>query len=144
MNVQVWLEQLKKLDELINAKLAERQRLIDIATDISSRAPDGIPPTNTGIVSQKMQDAVISLIDLEKQINKLIDDYVNYKNKVIKTLEKLPSKEYGVLHRYYVRGMTIRKIAEDMNYSERQILRIKEKALMNLEVVLVCHPAPVI
>lgn len=139
MNVQDWLEQVKMLDELINAKLAERQRLIEIATDISPRVPDGMPPSNTGTVSQKMQNAVVSLIDLERQIDKLIDRYVDYKQQVIKVLEKLPTVQYGVLHRHYIRGMTWEKVAEDMGYSTVQIWRIRKKAFKNLEDVIECN-----
>lgn len=144
MNVQEWLGQIKKLDQLIDAKLAERQRLIDIATDISPKMPDGMPHSNTGTVSKKLENAVISLIELEGEINKLIDQYIDYKREVVKTLERLPSTQYGILHRYYIRGMTCEQIAEDMDYSERQILRIKKKALKNLEDVIVCHHKQVI
>ena len=139
MDVQQWLEQVKKLDELINAKLAERQRLIEIATDISPREMDGMPHSNTGLVSQKMQNAVINLVMLANEINRLVDRYVDYKAQVVKSLEKLPDKEYAVLHRYYIRYMTLEQIAEDMGYSVRQIMRIKKKSLQNLEDVLECH-----
>ena len=94
------LGQVRKLDELINAKLAERQRLIEIATDITARPMDGMPHSNTGVVSQKMQNAVINLVMLANEINKLIDLYVDYKQEVVTMLEKLPSAQYGVLHRY--------------------------------------------
>ena len=134
-----WLERVKKMDELINAKLAERQRLIEIATDISAKPFDGMPHSNTGVVSQKMQNAVASLIDLEKQIDGMIDDYVDYKQQVVNTIEQLSAKEYGVLHRYYIREMTLEEIAEDMGYSVRQVLRIKKKSLQNLEDVIECH-----
>lgn len=133
------LEQVKKLDELINAKIAERQRLIEIATDISPKMPDGMPFSNGGTVSQKMQNAVINLIECGREIDRLIDQYVDYKAQVVAVLEKLPPKQYGVLHRYYIRGMTIEQIAEDMNYSSRQILRIKKDSLKNLENVLESH-----
>lgn len=136
MNVQEWLEQVRKLDELINAKLAERKRLIEIATDISPKAPDGMPHSYTGTVSQKMQDAVISLIDLEKQLDKLIDRYVDYKQEVLKVLEQLPDKEYGVLHRHYIQGMTWESVAEDMGYSVMQVWRIRKKAFTELEKIL--------
>ena len=139
MDVQQWLEQVKKLDELINAKLAERQRLIEIATDISPREIDGMPHSNTGSVSQKMQNAVINLVMLANEINRLVDQYVDHKQEVVKSLEELSAVQYGVLHRYYIRYMTLEQIAEDMGYSVRQIMRIKKKSLQNLEDVIVCH-----
>lgn len=139
MNVQEWLEQVKKLDELINTKLAERQRLIEIATDISPKMPDGMPFSNGGTVSQKMQNAVVNLIECEHEIDRLIDKYVDCKREVVKVLEKLPGKYYGVLHRYYIQGMTLEQVAEDMNYGVRQISRIKKESLQKLEDVIVCH-----
>ena len=144
MNVEKWLEQVGKLDELINAKLEERQRLIEIALDISPRVPDGMPPSNTGVVSQKMQNAVNNLVDLERQINKLIDEYVDYKQEVVAILEKLPKEQYGVLHRYYIRYMTWEQVAEDMGYSRQQVWRIKKKSLKNLESVIECYIGHVI
>lgn len=139
VNVQKWLEQVRKLDELINAKLAERDRLKALATDISAKPMDGMPYSNTGTVSQKMQNAVVNLIMVEKELDKIIDQYVDYKQEVVKTLEQLPEKEYGVLHRYYIRGMTWEQVAEDMGYSTVQIWRIKKNGLKILQDVIECN-----
>ena len=136
MNAEQWLNQVKKLDELINAKLAERTRLNAIATDISPRVMDGMPFSNTGTVSQKIPNTVIKLIELAQEIDKLIDQYIDLKKEVVSVLEKLPDKEYGVLHRYYIRGMTWEQVADDMGYSVMQIWRIRKKALKNLEMLL--------
>jgi DNA-directed RNA polymerase specialized sigma subunit len=144
MNAQEWLEQVKKLDELINAKLAERQRLIEIATDISAKPFDGMPHSNTGVVSQKMQNAVVNLIDLEHQIDRLIDQYVDYKKQVINSLEKLSANEYGVLHRYYIRYMTWEQVAEDMGVSGMTVWRWWQDGLKNLTNVVECYTIPVV
>ena len=149
MDVCEWLENYKKVNELLSGKnaekkqlLNERQRLIDIATDISAKMPDGMPHSNTGTVSQKMQNAVISKIIVDEEIENVdiaISTYLDFKKEVITAIEKLPAKEYGVLHRYYVRGMTLEAIAEDMGYSSRQISRIKQDGLKILQDVIVCH-----
>ena len=139
MNAEQYLEQVKKLDEIINAKLAEREQLVALATDISAKPVDGMPYTDTGTVSQKMQNAVVKLIMLENEINKLIDQYVNYKQQVVKSLEQLPVTEYGVLHRHYIRYMTWEQVAEDMGYCRQQVWRLKKKGLQNLEDVIVCY-----
>ena len=121
MNAEKWLLQVRKYDELINAKLAERTRLNAIATDISPRPMDGMPFSNTGTVSQKIPNAVICLVELAHEIDKLIDKYIDLKKEVAALLEQLPDKEYGVLHRYYIRGMTWEQVAADMGYSNMQI-----------------------
>jgi DNA-directed RNA polymerase specialized sigma subunit len=139
MRAQKWLEQVRKLDQLINAKIAERNRLIAIATDISAKPMDGMPYSNTGLVSQKMENAVINLIALEKELDEAIDRYVDYKREVVRTLEALPDKEYGVLHRHYIRYMTWEQVAEDMDYSAVQVWRIKKEALRKLNDVIECN-----
>ena len=139
MNAEFYLNQVKMLDQLIDAKLAERVRLNEIATNISPKLPDGMPHSNTGMVSKTMENAIINLVMLEQEIDKLIDKYVNYKQEVINNLEKLSPIEYGVLHRYYIRYMTLEQIAEDMGYCRQQIWRLKKKGLENLEDVIECN-----
>ena len=149
MNVCEWLDNYKKADELIHGKkaekkqlLEERQRLIDIATDISAKMPDGMPHSNTGTVSQKIPNAVISKIIVDGEIERVdnaISAYLDFKKAVITAIEKLPALQYGVLHRYYIRGMTIEAIAEDMGYSTRHVFRIKQNALEILDNVVECH-----
>ena len=137
MTVCEWLESIKKLDQLIECKYEERERLIAIATGVSS-ALDGMPH-GKGTVPQKMQDAVVKLVMLEKEITVLIDKYINERQKIIDTLEKLPAMEYGVLHRYYIQYMTYEKIAEDMGICTVQVWRIKRTAEKNLEKFLKCN-----
>lgn len=138
-----WLNNYKKVDELIKGKraekkqlLAKRQDLIERATDISPRMPDGMPFSNTGAVSRKVENAVISkvLIDGElEDVDEAIRLYIDFKNEVITALEKLPTKYYAVLHRHYIRGMTLEAIAEETDYSTRQVQRIKNEGLVLLE-----------
>lgn len=136
MNAESYLEQVKKLDELITAKLAEREELFALATDISAKPMDGMPFSNTGTVSQKMQNAVIKLVMLEKELDRIIDQYIDKKQEIVTVLEKLPDKEYGALHRHYIRYMTWEQVAEDMGYSTMQIWRIKTKGLEILQKLL--------
>lgn len=139
MNAEKWLEQVRKLDQLIEAKIAERDRLIALATDITPGPMDGMPHSNTGTVSQRMQNAVINLIMLEQELDRIIDKYADYKQEVVKVLETLPDKEYGVLHRHYIRYMTWEQVAEEMGYSTVQIWRIKKNGLKILENIAKCN-----
>lgn len=138
MNICEQLKHIRKLDQMIDAKLAERDRLKAIATDISSKPIDGMPYSNTGIVSQKMQNAIVNLVMIENELNEMIDQYVDSRQKIITLLEKLPEKEYGVLHRYYIRRMTWEQVAEDMGYCTMQVWRIKKKAMLLLNVIYEC------
>lgn len=136
MCVREWLEQIKKLDELINAKIAERDRYTAMATSITAKMPDGMPFSNRGTASDKVGDGVVKLIMLECELNALIDEYVDLKKKIVDQIEKLPPKEYGVIHRRYVLGMTMEAIADEMGKSTVQVWRIRKKALRMLQNLL--------
>lgn len=136
MDVVAWLEQVRKIDQLIDAKIAERDRLESIATDISAKPIDGMPFSAKGTVNRKVENAVIDIVMLGDELNRLIDYYVDYKAKVVDTLEQLPANEYGVLHRRYIRYMTWEKIAEDMGYSVQHVRRIRNRALATLSQIV--------
>lgn len=144
MNAEMYLTQVRKLDQLIDAKIAEREQLYVLATSASAKPLDGMPFSNTGVVSRTVENVVVDLIALAEEINALIDRYVDIKDEIAKLLEKLPEKEYGVLHRYYIRYMTLEQIAEDMGYSVRQINRIKRNGLKTLQDVIECHHTNVV
>lgn len=135
MDVQVWLEQIAKLDELINAKLAEREQVWAMATRMVSQEADGLPHAK-GNISDPVGTGVVRLQMLEQEIDRLIDKYVDCKQQILKVLEKLSAKDYGVLHRCYIRYMTLEQVADEMGYSRQQISKIKKKALKNLEMRL--------
>ena len=138
-DVEEWLEQVAKLDQLIIGKLAERERLMSLATNITTKPMDGMPHSNTGTVSRKVENAVVELTMLSNETDALIHKFTNLKNEVVKTLEKLPHNEYAVLHRRYIRYMTWEEIASDLNYSTIQVWRIKKKALKILKDEMKCN-----
>lgn len=138
-DVEEWLEQVAKLDQLIIGKLAERDRLMSLATNVSAKLPDGMPYSNTGMVSRKVENAVVELTMLSEEIDALIYKFNNLKKQVTETIEKLPCDEYAVLHRRYIRYMTWDEIALDMAYSTVQIWRIQKKAKKNLKDVIKCN-----
>ena len=139
--VQDWLEQVRKLDELITAKLAERDQVLNLATGVSADM-DGMPHASGK--SDKVGNAAVKLADMAIEIDKLVDKYVDFKRDVVAALEKLPANEYGVLHRYYIRYMTWEEIAQDMGYCNMQVWRYKVKGLRRLADVIECYTIPVV
>lgn len=149
MDAELYLSQVEKLDQLIDGTKAEWKQLKDkrdllraIAEDSSSKLPDGMPRSFTGTTTKKVENAVVGMVMLDGEIKKIEDviaRYIEAKNVIVKAIEKLPAKEYGVLHRYYIRYMTYEEIAEDMGISTVQVWRIKKKALENLSNVIVCN-----
>lgn len=129
MNVLEWLEQIEKIDELISSTESEIQRTFGKATNKVSSL-DGMPRSSG--VSDKVGDNAVKLVALEKKKISL----ESQKEYIIKILERLPTKEYGVIHRRYVRYMKLEDIAAEMNYSTVHVWRIEQKAFEILKGIL--------
>lgn len=136
-----WLDQVKMLDELINAKLAERNQLMDMATKITPEL-SGMP--RGGGVSDRVGNIAAKLADLAKEADDLVDRYMDHRELVIKTLEKLPPMEYGALHRHFIQYMTWEEVAADMGKSTMQVWRYKKKGLGILANEMECYTIPVV
>lgn len=128
--VQDELNEVRKLDELINAKLAERSQLWDMVTHITPNM-DGMPHGTD--VTDKVGNIAAKLADLARETDALVDKYVDKRQRIITMLETLPAEEYGVMHRHYIQFISWNKIAREMNYSRMQVFRIKQKALRRLQ-----------
>lgn len=131
-----WLEQVRKLDELIKAKEVEYNQLMTMATHITPEMT-GMP--HAGGVTDKVGNYGVKLAMKAQETNAAWDRYIDQRSEVIRVLEQLPANEYGVLHREYIRYMTQEEIARDMGYSTVQIWRIKQKALCLLRDVMGCN-----
>jgi len=139
--VSDWLDQVKKLDELIDAKCAERDQLWTMATKITPEMT-GMP--HGGGVSDKVGNIAAKLADLAQETDELVDFFVDYKASVVAALEKLPAKEYGALHRHYIRYMTWEEVAADMGKSYMQVWRYRKKGLEILAGEIECYTIPMV
>lgn len=131
LDAERWLEQFAKLDELMEGKRAEIERVRAAAYNTVG-GMDGMP--HAPGISDKVGSLTVKLLVLEDELKQ----YEDRKSAMLDVLQMLPANEYGVLHRKYVRHMTKRQIAESMGYCERQISRIKKNGLKLLKDVLKC------
>lgn len=131
-----WLERIEYFDELIKSKQLEYDEALELAANTTSKAPDGMPFSNSGQVSDKVGNGAVDLATLAQEKLILIDTYTKAKEEVIGILKQLPVNEYKVLYRYYVCYMTWEDVARDINYSNSQVRRIKLKAYEHLEEIL--------
>ena len=136
MKVIKWLEKVQQTNEHINELLAECSKLKALASDVSAKPINGMPFDYTGVVPQKMQDAIVARIDLEKKIDDLIDDYINHKRQVLRALKNLPDFERNILHRHYIDFEPWVQIANAEGYSTTHLWRIRKGAYHILEQAL--------
>lgn len=103
MRAKDFLLQLKKLDCMIENKLAERDQWFSMAT--STTAPIA-PATGVRVSSsgskQQMANTIDRYIDIERDIDACIDRLYDQRKKIIAVIEKLEVTEYDILHKMYV------------------------------------------
>ena len=145
-DIEEWLEQVRNLERLIVSKQAERDRFWSLATNATSKPMDGMPYSNTGTVSRKVENLTVELATIDAEIDALTLKFNKHKQRVINALEKLSQDEYAVLHHRYIcytrpslRYRSWEEIADDMGYSSMQIWRIQKKALKKLKDVIKCY-----
>ena len=132
---QQFLSQVEKLDAVVRNKLIERQQWMDIALGITANM-EGERVQSSGSQS-KMENAVIKLVDMQKEINKSIDDLVKVKMGVIETIEMLDSPtEYNVLHMRYIQFMSLQDIADKYCREYGWVTTTHGRALAHVQAIL--------
>lgn len=134
MDAKQFLRQLKKLDKMIENKIAEKARWKSIAFGTSAKM-DGEKVQSSGS-QQKMADAVDRYVDIEREINEQIDQLVDARQDVINVIEKLNTTEYDLLHKIYVQYMSLYEVADIYKNSYSWATTVHGRALKNVQAIL--------
>ena len=136
MRVVKYLERIREMDMRVDNKIAERQRILELATVITPTLSD--MPKGGG-TADKVGNAAVKLAAIAVEIDNATDKFIDFRNEAIKLLEALPVNEYNVLHKHYVLYQTIEAIAEGWvpkPKTARQVYRIKARALKHAQMIL--------
>ena len=134
MKAKDYLRQLKMLDRLIENKLAEKEQWKAMATSTTQQLTADRVQTSGN--PQKMADAVCKIIEIESEIDACIDNLVDTKRDVIKTLERLNPTGYDLLHKVYVQLLTFEEVADRKGKSYSWVTTVHGRALKNVQRIL--------
>ena len=132
MTTQEYLGQISRLNRVINNKLKELSQLKELSISISAIKNSERVQTTPNF--DKIGSAYCKIEELEEKIDKLVDEYIQKREKTIEQIESLENEtEYQILFSKYITGDTLEKISKDMNYVYRNITRLHGKALKSFE-----------
>jgi hypothetical protein len=135
LDARVYLQQIAKDDKLIQNKCVEVYQLRCLATSVT--APMGTEPVQTSGVSDKVGNITAKIVDLEAEINRMIDKFIDDKQERIKVIEQIDDElQYTILHKHYVQGKKFSLIAEEEHYSTEWISKSHSKALAKVQRIL--------
>lgn len=118
MTAKEYLQQLHKIDVMINQRIQEkaelREKLSSIGSfDYSKERVQTSLPEGAGYERQ-----IARIIDLENEIDSLIDDYADLKHKIIGEIHELKnSKHIEILYKRYIEDKKLQQVAIEMGYS---------------------------
>lgn len=134
MNAKDFLRQIKKLDKMIENKLAEVQQWKDVANNTTANLT-GERVQSSGN-PHKIADAIGRYIDLEREITQDIDKLIEIKKDVIGVIEQLNATEYDVLHKVYVQGFTFDEVAIACKHTTSWATTVHGRALKHVQTIL--------
>ena len=136
---QEYLMQIRKCDSLINRKLAKKAALYDMITRTTPVMKTDVV-TGGGGSQDRIADAIAKMIDLEEEINRDIDHYVDLQREVEKLLDQVAEKNarhHELLCRRYISYESFDHIAAEMGYATtRGATKLHGRALQTLQKIL--------
>ena len=132
MDTKQYLQQISRLDRMIQNKLAEISQLRELAMSVSAVKNEERVQTTPNF--DKIGTAYCKIEEMEEKLDKLIDEYVDKKNLIISQIDKIDNEAYyEILFARYIEKKTFEKIADEMTYSWRQVIRLHGRALQEFE-----------
>ena len=135
MTAKEYLEQAYRLDQRIDSKLEQVEALRCLAT--KSSAIIRSHPGSGGGNGSFMEDAVIKIVDMEKEITAEMERLMDLKREIAETISHVEEPEMQiVLERRYLSYQRWQEIAKAICYSTKTVRRWHEKALEKVEEII--------
>ena len=133
MTTKDYLNQINRLNRMINNKISEISQLRELAYSVSSiqneeKVQTSIKPDSIGCTIAKLEE-------MEKAIDRNIDEYRDKKCKIISQIDGMEDENYyNILFSRYIEKKSFELIATEMSFSYRNITRLHGKALKAFEL----------
>lgn len=134
MKAKEYLQQLQRLDTVINQKIKELDDL-----RLKSQSTGSVDYSKERVQTSPSGDApfvkpICRIIDLEAEINAEIDRFVDEKHRIINQIQGLKNSDYiSLLFKRYVEFKSLEKICVEMNFSYDYIKHLHGYALQDFE-----------
>lgn len=134
MKAKEYLQQLQRLDTVINQKIKEVQDL-----RLKSQSTGSVDYSKESVQTNLSGDApfvklIGRIIDLEAEINAEIDAFVDEKHKVINQIQALKNSKYiEILYKHYVEFKRLEVVAVEMNFTYQYTRELHGYALQDFE-----------
>lgn len=132
MDIQKRMHQINIANRMIENKQEEIQRLHDLATRITVSVESGKVKTSKN--NDKMADIICAATDLEEELKEDINDLIKLRREIMQEIDSLGNIDMiDLMYKRYFACKKWELIAEELNMSYRNVIRLHKKALKKLE-----------
>ena len=132
LTAKQYLDQLRVIDTKINQKTEELADLMTAAT--STRAIDYSKDRVQTSPQNAQENRICKYVDLDAEINREIDEFVDIKHRVTKEIQELNVDYYiKILFKVYVQFKTVKDAANEIGLSYQYVRDLHKKALKAFE-----------
>ena len=134
-DAKAYLRKIELLDAHINNRISDLHELKSLVTKITATISQ-VCVSGSGN-QDRLGDSVAKIIDLQNEINRKIDQYVDLKRSISGLLEQIQDPDQvKILHKRYFEYKTWEQIACETKYSYRNVCYIHGKALQAVEALM--------
>lgn len=132
LTAKQYLDQLRVIDTKINQKMEE---LADLMTATTSTGAIDYSKDRVQTSPQNAQEnRICKYVDLDAEINREIDEFVDIKHRVTKEIQELNVDYYiKILFKVYVQYKTVKDAANEIGLSYQYVRDLHKKALKAFE-----------
>ena len=134
-NAEEYLGRIELLDSQINDRWEDLQRLYSMRTKMTTIF--SMAPAHGSGSKSNVEDLTIKIMQMEVELNRKIDAFIDYKAEVMNLLEQLnDAKQSKLLHKIYFDYMDIEDLAYEMGKCTKTIEKRRDEALQKVAVLL--------
>ena len=136
--VKAYLNQAKDINHLINSKLAQLSSLTELTLNVTAGI-SAVPPSGTPD-PHRLESTLVKIADLDNSINETVDYLVSLKAEIMQVINTVPDpRAQEILSLRYLLFMDWVTIAAKLQMRKRSVIRIHNKALMEIKLPEIGH-----
>ena len=130
MTAKEYLQQLERLNTVINQKMKEQHELRAMSKSIGGLDYSKDRVSSSGAGDAPFVKPVLRIVELEQEINAEIDKYADEKHKIINQIQDLPNKTHiELLFKRYVEFKNFKTISSEMHITYQYSIEVHGEAL---------------
>ena len=135
MTAKEYLGQAYRLYQHIKDRLLQLSQLRAMTQQITTAYDREVVSRTRNV--HALEDSVIRLMEAEEEINREVDQFVDTKMDISKTIAMVRNENYRlILEKRYLCFMTWEQISLDMNYTNRWLRKMHDRALDVVDRIL--------